>query len=201
MRGRLSIVDLAGARGLIPGIRRASIAPSIKAPVAPIIEGRVARPVTSEPIDKRPGMRWAVRRWAPSLSDDLAPIVPRAMPEFSLTPLVAPTTAAPASGGGFWSGLASGLSQAVQGILPSLAQVGAARVMTSQQAALLRQQGQQLYTPANINTLMSQAQFEAAQRQVEQGRQLGTTSLPLSGTALALIGGAGLVLYLAMRKK
>lgn len=201
MRGRLSIVDLAGTRGLVPDIRRASIAPSIKTPAARVIEGRTPR---LNAAGGKP-FKWAPRRWAPSLSDDLEPIIPRAMPEISLTPLVAPvltpsaSTAAPS--GGFWSGIASGLSQAVQGILPSLAQVGAARVMTTQQAALLRQQGQQLYTPANINTLMSQAQFEAAQRQVEQGRQLGTTSLPLSGTALALIGGAGLVLYLAMRKK
>lgn len=206
MRGRLSIATLAGVRNVVPGIETEPIRPSLAHPVRPIIR------TTAEPgprptplpmnrmIQHIRANRWNPRRWNLNLGEDIQPIAPRAAIDAYTVPLVAtvPTTTAPA--GGFWQGITSGLSSAISGILPGLAQLGAARVMTSQQAALLRTQGTQLYTPGNIQTLQQQAAFEAAQRQVEQGRQLGSTSLPLSGTTMAIVGGGLLAVYLLARK-
>jgi len=103
--------------------------------------------------------------------------------------------------GGFWANIGNALSNVVSGVLPVVAQVQAQKYIAGQQAQLLRVQGSQLYTPQNIQTLQSQAEFEAAQRRVDFGRQTGTMGLPISGTTLAIIAGALGLGYLAMRKK
>lgn len=215
MRGRLSIVDLAGVRPLVPDLIRSRVAPTA------YVEGTTPK---EHPIRKsrmnfadRKALqvteRWIPRRWNAALSDDLVPLETRvaidqelSMPGFvSSIPYVKPgayqintstpsyAQAAPAPAPDFWSSLGSGLSRAVSGVLPGLVQLQTAKVLNKQGAAV--------YTPAATNTLYQQAQYEAAQRQIEQGRQLGTTSMPLSTTALAVLGVGGLVLYLAMRKK
>lgn len=218
MRGRLSMTSLYDVNGLVPDIRRQRVIPSVTHPAASIIEGRVPRP---NPVSPYKGMvvgpegrtprvnaadlkimrvteRWIPRRWPQMLSDDLSPITPRATPDLSFTPGVVQSSAAPS--GGFWATIASGLSSAVAGVLPAFAQVQTARLMTTQNAALLRQAGTQLYTPGNIQTLQQQAEFEAAQRLINQGRTTGATSLPISGTMLAVLGVGALGLYLARKK-
>lgn len=114
--------------------------------------------------------------------------------------VAAPAVSA-AAPGGFWANIGSALSNVVSGVLPVVAQVQAQKYLAKQQGQLLQTQGNVLYTPQNIRTLQSQAEFEAAQRQVDFGRQTGAMGLPISGTTLAIIGGAGLLVYLATRKK
>jgi len=110
-------------------------------------------------------------------------------------------TSVATNAGGFWANIGQTLTNVVSGVLPVVAQVQAQKYLVKQQSQLLKTQGSLLYTPQNIQTLQSQAEFEAAQRQVDFGRQTGAMGLPISATTLAIIGGAGLVLYLAMRKK
>lgn len=223
MFGKLSMAVLAGAKPLVPGIRRAMVSPSLQVVkrnyVGQVIqsgqgsfsrlamavkdangkiptEGKIQAIPNSGVVSRIPeGVKRIsppknyFRRWS-NLGDDLV-----------LTPLPSPIVPKPASTGGFWSDLGKGISSAIGGLLPAVAQVKAAQVLTSQQSQLLQQQGQMLYTPANIQTLNAQAQYEAAQRQIELGRATGATSLPLSATTIAIGLGAVGLLMLVMKKK
>lgn len=216
MRGRLSIAQLFGVKGLVPGLNRPLPFPSQAAPrpsffkslegrIAKInalnpgivknVEGRIPKPAPMNPTIPAQGRELFIRRWnLQTLSDDLSPITPRDTSSIpSLVPGVAPAYTPAPSGGGFWNTIASGITGVLSSVVPAVTQIKTQQILT--------QQGAKLYTPANITTLQHQAEYEAMQRQIDQGRQLNTTSLPMSGTALAMVAGAGLLVYLIAKKK